>query len=235
MPVGVPEMTCVDAALMLRDIARGVPTATLPFAGRDRHGDPVGRWPVAASAPAGYEGAVLLESTRRDLDHYQPVDERELGFRQRLLALLDLPAPFARNQYEPGHLTASAFVLSPERDQVLLIFHRKLGIWIQPGGHIEPSDTSLRGAALREVREEVGLDLSEALEAAVFDLDIHGIPARKLEPFHEHFDVRFCFQAPSLNFSASPEVVDARWVELSKIDQVTSDESVLRAARKLRV
>jgi 8-oxo-dGTP pyrophosphatase MutT (NUDIX family) len=190
---------------------------------------------VAASAPARYEGAVLLESSRRDLDRYQPIDERELGFRRRMLALLDGPAPFARSHYEPGHLTASAFVVSPERDQVLLIFHRKLGIWIQPGGHIEPSDASLRAAALREVREEVGLALPEAPEASVFDLDIHGIPARKTEPFHEHFDVRFRFRAPSLSFSASPEVADARWVELSKIDQVTSDESVLRAVRKLRV
>ena len=58
---------------------------------------------------------MLLETTRRDLDRYQPADPRELAFKERLLALLALPAPFSRSHYEPGHLTASAFVLSPRR------------------------------------------------------------------------------------------------------------------------
>jgi 8-oxo-dGTP pyrophosphatase MutT (NUDIX family) len=147
--------------------------------------------------------------------------------------LLDLPGAFSRDHYEPGHLTASAFVLSPARDAVLLILHGKLGIWIQPGGHIEPGDTTLPGAAHREVAEEVGVELQDAAQAAIFDLDIHDIPARKAEPRHEHFDVRICFQARALDYAVSSDVADARWVELSKIDQLTSDESVLRAVRKL--
>ena len=174
-----------------------------------------------------------MESARRSLDLYRPSDERETAFRRRLLDLLDLPGAFSRDHYGPGHLTASAFVLSPARDAVLLIFHGKLGIWIQPGGHVEPGDTTLWGAARREVAEEVGLELPDADRATIFDIDIHHIPARKAEPRHEHFDVRFCFQASTLDFAASTEVADARWVELSKIDQLTSDESVLRAVRKL--
>lgn len=173
-----------------------------------------------------------LEAARKALLDYRPVDPRELEFRARMLSLLDAPASLSRSHFEPGHLTASAFVLSPEADAVLLIFHRKLGIWVQPGGHVEPSDVDLEAAARREVAEEVGLDLVGPA-AAVFDLDIHDIPARKDEPAHQHFDVRFCLHAPTRAFAASDEVADARWVALSEIDQLTHDESVLRAARKL--
>lgn len=150
-----------------------------------------------------------------------------------MLELLAASAPASRSHFTPGHLTASGFVVSPERDAVLLIFHKKLGIWVQPGGHIEASDTSLEAAARREVAEEVGLTLPADSSAAIFDLDIHTIPARKDEPAHEHFDVRYCFHAPTRDFVPSDEVAGARWAELAKIDQLTTDESVLRAVRKL--
>lgn len=177
--------------------------------------------------------AVNLDSARDSIGQYLPPDPREQAFQVRMLDLLRLPAPTSRHTFVPGHLTASAFVLSPERDAVLLIFHKKLGIWVQPGGHIEPEDPSLLHAALREVSEEVGLTLPEGVVASVFDLDIHAIPARKDEPAHEHFDVRYCFIAPTRDFMASDEVADARWAPLAQIEQLTQDESVLRAARKL--
>jgi len=150
-----------------------------------------------------------------------------------MLQLLGLSAPTARDHFVPGHLTASAFVISPKRDSVLLILHKKLQLWLQPGGHIEASDESLGAAARREVAEEVGLTLPPEATGEVFDLDIHLIPARKDEPAHEHFDVRFCFQAPTLDFATNDEVVAARWAPLDQIDQLTTDESVLRVARKL--
>jgi 8-oxo-dGTP pyrophosphatase MutT (NUDIX family) len=150
-----------------------------------------------------------------------------------MLELLASDSATSRQHFVPGHLTASVFVLSPERDAVLLIFHKKLRIWVQPGGHIEPDDVSLEAAARREVSEEVGLSLPPEAAAVIFDLDVHAIPARKDEPAHEHFDVRFCFRSTTRDLVTSDEVVDARWAPLVDIAQLTTDESVLRATRKL--
>lgn len=151
-----------------------------------------------------------------------------------MVQLLELEQAASRSCFSPGHLTASAFVLSPDGADLLLILHKKLGIWIQPGGHIEPDDGSLGAAARREVAEEVGLSLADGSDAHVFDLDVHAIPAHKAEPAHEHFDVRFCFRADTRELSDGDEVEGARWVRLDQVASVTKDESVLRAVRKLQ-
>jgi 8-oxo-dGTP pyrophosphatase MutT (NUDIX family) len=176
---------------------------------------------------------VLLATARAKLRDYRPSDEREQAYRERLLALLDTEAPCSRRQFEPGHLTASAFVLAPEGDALLLILHKKLGIWVQPGGHIEPEDASLEAAARREAVEEVGVELDAAEASAIFDIDIHDIPARKGEAPHQHFDVRFRFRATTRALTGSDEVTSSCWVELSQVERLTTDESVLRAVRKI--
>jgi 8-oxo-dGTP pyrophosphatase MutT (NUDIX family) len=132
--------------------------------------------------------------------------------------------------------TRSTPILSPARAAVVLVFHKKLGLWLQPGGHIEPEDPTPALAALREVREEVGITTFEGggEGATLFDVDVHPIPARPGEPFHEHFDLRFCFVAASDELSPSDEVLGARWVELTDLDRTETDESVRRAVQKLR-
>ena len=187
---------------------------------------------------AGYGGVMRLELVRQQLEEYAGADEREAGFVLRMLELCGAAQACERSHFRPGHFTASAFVLSPERREVVLIHHKKLGIWVQPGGHVEPSDVDLLSAARREVLEEVGLSLLEPIRVSattpVFDVDIHTIPARKEDPAHEHFDVRFAFVAQSRDIVRSDEVADLRWVPLGEVSQMGSDESVLRAVNKLR-
>jgi 8-oxo-dGTP pyrophosphatase MutT (NUDIX family) len=164
---------------------------------------------------------------------YAPEDEAERGFRARMLTLLEEPEPFSRSSFTPGHFTASAFVLDPERRAVLLILHAKLHRWLQPGGHVNPEDTDILAAARREVLEEVGLDDLPLDHEGIFDLDIHPIPAIKAEPPHEHFDVRFLFRAPSLAHAAGSDARASRWVNLHDVNELESDRSVLRAIQKL--
>ena len=169
---------------------------------------------------------------REILASYRP-EPGEVAHHAAMLALLDAAAPFARHHFEPGHFTASAFVLSPDRSRLMLIFHKKLGLWLQPGGHLEASDASLLDACRREVAEEVGLERLTLHVDGIFDIDVHTIPAFKSEPAHRHFDVRFAFVSDTTDFASSGEVADARWVPLSDIATITRDESVLRATTKL--
>ena len=139
----------------------------------------------------------------------------------------------SRDFFEPGHFTASAFVLSPERDALLLILHQKLGLWLQPGGHVEPEDVSLEAAARREADEEVGLGALELAYPGIFDVDIHDIPAYSTQPAHQHFDVRFLFVSPTREVRSSSEAKDARWTRLDDVSLTNTDESFMRAVRRL--
>src|SRR5262249_25679492 len=152
----------------------------------------------------------LADAIRTALADYAPSDERERAFRERMLALCDSPEPFSRTAFTPGHFTASAFVLSPDRRRLLVVFHRKLGRWLQPGGHIEPVDASIIDAARREVEEETGVHGTIAAASGVFDIDVHDIPARRDEAAHEHFDLRVLLVAPEVAVVANDEVEAVR-------------------------
>jgi len=168
------------------------------------------------------------------LESYKPADPGERVFLEQLRSLLQSEGdPFARSHFVPGHFTASAFILSPNRDSVLLIFHSKLTRWLQPGGHVSEQDPDLLASARREVAEEVSLTDVSLAHDGIFDVDVHEIPAWKGEPMHRHFDVRFLFAAPSLTMSAGSDASAARWVPLASLGDVATDESVMRALRKL--
>ena len=130
-----------------------------------------------------------------DFAAFEPADALEAGYREALVELAGHPRPTSRDTFAPGHYTASAFVLSPDGRDLLLIEHAKLARWLQPGGHVDPDDADLVAAARREGAEETGLHDLELLQPAPFDLDVHVIPARKADPEHRHFDVRYLFRA----------------------------------------
>lgn len=173
-------------------------------------------------------------SLRRLLTHLSPADAREAEHRDALLALCDAPGdPFARDHWQPGHFTASAFVLSPDGTELLLIFHEKLRRWLQPGGHVEPGDADVVAAAIREVAEETGIVGATAVGEGLFDVDVHVIPARKGDPEHRHFDARILLRAPTRTFAAASDAEAGRWVRLEDVATVETDESVMRAVRKM--
>lgn len=167
------------------------------------------------------------------LDAFEPADATEAGYARRMRELVEAPEPFLRGAYDPGHFTASAFVLSPDARSLLLVLHGKLGRWLQPGGHVDPGDADPIAAARREVAEETGLTDLQLASPGLFDVDVHGIPASPREPGHEHFDLRFLFVAPTWAHEAGSDARAARWVPLGEVAALGSDESVMRAVRRL--
>lgn len=130
---------------------------------------------------------------------------------------------------EAGHVTASALVIDPERGRVLLTLHRKLGMWLQMGGHCEPGDSTLARAALREATEESGIPGLILLPTPV-QLDRHAIPA----PCHWHLDVQYAAVAPAGAVEAiSDESLDLRWFGYREAAEV-ADGSVARLVERSR-
>jgi len=176
---------------------------------------------------------------RQAIERHQAGDAREREHQRRMLELMDLQGDvFARDHFLPGHFTASAFVLSPDGGDLLLIHHTRLDRWLQPGGHFDPEDVGLEAAVRRELWEEtrVELDTGDGADVALFDLDVHPIPARhdRGEPVHEHFDLRLVLRAASRAVAAGSDARAARWVPIDALDGVETDDSVRRVVHKLR-
>ena len=131
-----------------------------------------------------------------------------------------------------GHLTGSAWLVSNDGQRALLMHHRKLNRWLQPGGHAD-GNADLAQVALREAEEESGLT-ELYVESDIYDLDLHRIPARGNEPEHWHYDVRFVVRARGSElFIQNEESLALAWFDIQKLAyDGERDESIRRMAQK---
>jgi len=186
--------------------------------------------PPRASRP----DAALIDSLHR----HAPADGEEAHDRDRILAfVLRHERPFDRAVIE-GHLTGSAITVSADGSRVLLLHHRKLDRWLQPGGHGDPGETTGEEVALREALEESGIR-GLALHPTAprpLDVDVHDIPERGSEPAHEHLDLRYLVVAPE-GAVVTPDLAELheiRWVAWEEVDALGPDHGLRRALAKAR-
>ncbi|HET7293866.1 MAG TPA: NUDIX domain-containing protein [Vicinamibacteria bacterium] len=194
-------------------------------------------WAVAAAA-AFSGGARRARALAPGLLRHVPADAREAEHLGRILRFIEAHEDPLDRRIPEGHLTGSAIVVSAQGDRVLLLHHRKLSRWLQPGGHADPGEALGEAVALREAREETGIEGLALLEEAPrpLDVDIHAIPARGDEPAHEHLDLRYLVTAPDgaaaqLKADESHAVRWFTWDELADLDL---DPGLKRALQKAK-
>jgi len=176
---------------------------------------------------------MIRDHTLRLLEAYRAFDELEHTHHRDTCAFVRSYSESHRRSNANGHVTGSAWVVDHEGKHALLVHHRRLERWLQPGGHVEDDATVLE-TAQREAREETGL-MCSPVSNDIFDIDIHCIPANARESEHLHYDIRFLLVADRDETpTASGESRDVRWFSWDQIHAMACGPSIDRMVHKCR-
>jgi 8-oxo-dGTP pyrophosphatase MutT (NUDIX family) len=161
------------------------------------------------------EEAAMVDKTRRFVLEHEECFDRSLAH---------------------GHVTGSAWVVNPARTHALMLHHRKLDRWFQPGGHAD-GDADVIRVALRETAEEAGVDPSHVrlVSGEIFDVDIHTIYPSPTEVRHQHYDVRFLLEMDDdVPLCGNDESHEVAWIPLAEVPRFNNDRSAYRMVQKTR-
>jgi 8-oxo-dGTP pyrophosphatase MutT (NUDIX family) len=185
------------------------------------------------------------------LTDYCPYDDREAVMWKQIRDFVACTPDCFERTCAVGHITGSAWVVNRDLSRVVLMHHAKLDRWFQPGGHCD-GERDVLAVALREAREETGLHVSpfspynfssNKLAAngcnkggvKIFDIDVHFIPARGLEPEHLHYDVRFMLLADdAVGPHSNAESRAVAWFDLDEAMRRNGEASISRMIAKTR-
>ena len=172
-----------------------------------------------------------MEPLEQLIENYAYAYPQEKAPRE-MLEYLKTEDCFDNHNYH-GHFTGSAWIVSPDKDQILMNHHKNLGKWLQFGGHAD-GDEDLLSVAVREAKEESGIQNFTVLSTEIFDMDIHEIPERMDQPAHRHYDVRFLLEADPVGnkIVISDESYDVAWVSTERAVGLNPEISIQRMVRK---
>lgn len=193
-----------------------------------------GRWLSGSVASGGALSPGSLEDSVVSVSHFEPTDPVQVEAKKRVLDFCEEHPDALYRSCEPGHLTASCWVVDHVGRRGLVLLHAKIGRWLQPGGHAD-GEGRLVEVALKEAEEETGIAGLEVWSEPL-DVDVHLFVNRhRTEPDHLHFDVRYLVRAPEGAVAVTNHESEGyRWITLDEIDdeELGLDESTRRLARQ---
>jgi 8-oxo-dGTP pyrophosphatase MutT (NUDIX family) len=171
---------------------------------------------------------ILLDLLRK----HKGFDENEAKMLAETIEFVESNEDCFKRELEIGHVTGSAWIVDKSRNFVLMMHHRKLDKWFQPGGHCDGDNDVLR-VAMKEAIEETGVADIQVFSNEIFDVDVHLIPERKDVVAHYHYDIRFLFEADKeISLVINEESNDLAWVKIDKVAELNNSESITRMLRR---
>ena len=165
---------------------------------------------------------------RRAIRDYTPFNEQEAADKAVILDFLDKnPDAFYRSNLI-AHMTASAWVVDPKREKVLMVFHKIYDSWSWTGGHAD-GEEDLAAVALREVREETGVSSVRLLSEDIFSLEVLTVEGHEKRsayvPSHLHLNVTYLMEADDADplTVCEEENSGVRWFGLDDALRATSE------------
>ncbi|MEZ4752827.1 MAG: NUDIX hydrolase [Bdellovibrionota bacterium] len=171
------------------------------------------------------------EKVKRLLKNYKKSYPSELDIILKFEQFINSQTDCFKRSLLIGHITASTWLVNSRKDSVLLLHHKKLNKWLQPGGHLDGNPDPLL-EALREASEETGIKNLEPISEEIFDIDLHLIPEFETIPRHLHYDLRFLVQSHQNQLSLSNESNSLKWVPFSDVSIYNPEQSILRMLDK---
>lgn len=166
------------------------------------------------------------------LHAYTPAAPEEIEAKRQMLDFIAAHEDCFERSLEIGHITASCWLLSKDCSQALLMHHAKLDAWFQLGGHCD-GNSDVLAVAIKEAQEESGINTIVPLSHAIFDIDVHVIPATSRHRAHYHYDVRFLLRVASDEIIIpNAESKELRWISKNKNELPTSEPSIIRMFNK---
>ncbi|MBY0529419.1 MAG: NUDIX hydrolase [Rhabdochlamydiaceae bacterium] len=172
------------------------------------------------------------QSLLEKLQQYIPSCNEQSLAKEQILSFVNTHPNCFERSLAVGHVTASAWLLSRDLTQVLLMHHAKLDRWLQPGGHCDGNPDVL-AVAIKEAQEESGIKEIVPVMDDIFDIDIHVIPPIKQEKEHLHYDIRFLLRVASdEKIVKNSESKALKWFGKNPLELPTNELSVVRMHQK---